>query len=988
MVSGEESLGRGSQWQRWEPHTHAPGTLFNDLFADDWEGYISKLERQTPAICAVGVTDYYLTDKYQQVCAAKAEGRLKDCDLIFPNVELRLSIGAKKAFLNIHLLVDPTDPDHLKELDRFLEGLTFEAFGGETFRCRRSDLIRLGRRATPQLAEESQALKKGAEQFKVDFNELRRNYDRSGWAINNILVAVAGGTNDGTAGLQEASDATLRAEIQRFAHIVFSGNPKDRDFWLGLGALCPDEIRFHFGELKPCMHGSDAHSLERVGAPAGNRYTWVKGISSFDTLRQACVDPNRAYVGEKPPMGATPSQTIDTVTISGAPWARSPVLRLNPGLVAVIGPRGSGKTALADIIARGCDATAERLSPQSFIVRAKHLLAGASVSLTWADGAESDLQSLNTSESLFGWEPPRARYLSQKFVEDLCSSDGMTDDLLREIERVVFDAHPFNERESATNFQEMVDLKAGRYRDIREREEIALANVSDRLGTEIEKERLVESLSKQVTDKEKLIARYVADRAKLLANGSEERLARLEAVTAAAEVVRGYMRVIAAREHSFQSLRDEVDDSRSNQFPEALRRTIQAYAASGLKGDEWDPFALTYRGDVDAAVNTGLEKTKASAASWRGQAPAIREDLNVPYVGADADLQRTPLALLEAEIGRLQQLVGSDRAIASQFVALSRRIDEENAALARLKEKLEDCKQAKERIANLRVDRQAGYARVFEAVVSEQNVLSDLYAPIMKRICGAPGALNKLNFTVRRVANVEQWANQGEALLDLRRQGPFKGRGKLRERAEKLLKQSWETGSVQDVVAAMTQFREETTAEDLRPLQRFDADFRIWAKNFAQWLYRTDHISIRYSVDYEGVDIQNLSPGTRGIVLLLLYLALDDADDRPLIIDQPEENLDPKSIFDELVPLFVRAKESRQVIVVTHNANLVVNTDADQVIIADAGPSVDRQLPPIKYMAGGLEETDIRTAVCKILEGGEPAFKERARRLRIALSRR
>jgi predicted ATPase len=66
----------------------------------------------------------------------------------------------------------------------------------------------------------------------------------------------------------------------------------------------------------------------------------------------------------------------------------------------------------------------------------------------------------------------------------------------------------------------------------------------------------------------------------------------------------------------------------------------------------------------------------------------------------------------------------------------------------------------------------------------------------------------------------------------------------------------------------------------------------------------------------------------------LLYLAIDKEDDRPLIIDQPEENLDPKSIFDELVPLFREVKSRRQIIIVTHNANLVVNTDADQVIVA------------------------------------------------------
>src|SRR5207245_6717013 len=115
-------------------------------------------------------------------------------------------------------------------------------------------------------------------------------------------------------------------------------------------------------------------------------------------------------------------------------------------------------------------------------------------------------------------------------------------------------------------------------------------------------------------------------------------------------------------------------------------------------------------------------------------------------------------------------------------------------------------------------------------------------------------------------------------------------------------------------------------------------EFGAWLERFAQWLFSTEHIRIRYEIAYDGVDIRKLSPGTRGVVLLLLYLSLDDADDRPLIIDQPEENLDPKSVFDELVSLFIAAKSKRQVIIVTHNANLVINTDADQIIVAEAGP--------------------------------------------------
>jgi len=65
--------------------------------------------------------------------------------------------------------------------------------------------------------------------------------------------------------------------------------------------------------------------------------------------------------------------------------------------------------------------------------------------------------------------------------------------------------------------------------------------------------------------------------------------------------------------------------------------------------------------------------------------------------------------------------------------------------------------------------------------------------------------------------------------------------------------------------------------------------------------------------------------------------------------------------------------------------DLVVDTDADRIIIASAGPHPAGGLPPITYTAGGLEDSAMREAVCDILEGGEEAFRERARRLRVRL---
>jgi len=134
------------------------------------------------------------------------------------------------------------------------------------------------------------------------------------WAKSNIIVAVAAGSSDGTSGLRDASDATQRAEVEKFADVIFSSNPNDRDYWLGRRALEPDQIRDRYGALKPCLHGSDAHNALSVGAPEGDRFTWIKGEPIFDSLRQACIVPGgRTYVGNTPPTGATPSQVISKV---------------------------------------------------------------------------------------------------------------------------------------------------------------------------------------------------------------------------------------------------------------------------------------------------------------------------------------------------------------------------------------------------------------------------------------------------------------------------------------------------------------------------------------------------------------------------------------------------------------------------------------------------------------------------------------------------
>lgn len=458
------TLSAGATWLRWEPHIHGPGTLLNDQFkgSDAFNTYLTDLEAVRPRLRAIGITDYYSTEVYELVAGAKRSGRLPHCELIFPNIELRLDVGTVSgSFVNIHLLVCPDEADHLDKIHRFLSLLTFPAHG-DNFHCTKADLIRLGKLTDTSIIDDRKALELGAIQFKVSRTQLQHEYHASDWAKANIVIAVAGGS-DGSGGLDRAADKTLREEIDKFAQVIFASADNQREFWLGKKALTPEKIRSRYRSIKPCMHGSDAHKPEDVGVPKNDKFTWIKGVAQFDSLRQACIDPeSRAFVGQHPPLGANPSQTILEVNINDTSWCETPKLSLNPGLVTIIGARGSGKTALAEIIAGGCDAISygnvDGEMNKSFLNRARPELNGSSVTLNWGSGRDTEVRSLyniNSSPDKF----PMARYLSQQFVDDLCSSDGVTDKLLKEVERIIF-SHTMSTKERALLiFQSCLNLE-------------------------------------------------------------------------------------------------------------------------------------------------------------------------------------------------------------------------------------------------------------------------------------------------------------------------------------------------------------------------------------------------------------------------------------------------------------------------------------------------------------------------------------------------
>ena len=119
--------------------------------------------------------------------------------------------------------------------------------------------------------------------------------------------------------------------------------------------------------------------------------------------------------------------------------------------------------------------------------------------------------------------------------------------------------------------------------------------------------------------------------------------------------------------------------------------------------------------------------------------------------------------------------------------------------------------------------------------------------------------------------------------------------------------------------------------------------------------------------------LEELSGGQR--VSVLLSLLLETTDERPLVIDQPEDELDSRFLFDTVLPALKRLRGRRQLIVATHDANIVVNGDADMVIQLEASARQGRIA-----CAGAIEESAVRDAIVRTVDGGQEAFRLRRRK--------
>ena len=990
------SLLVGSIWRKWDLHLHAPSSVFNNQFPKshglpDWAAYIAKLASLTD-IAVLGVTDYFSIEGYKRVREAQKQGKLDNISLILPNIELRLTMmvptsssgdNAKVKKVNAHVLFSPdVDPVDIEE--HFLRELKFSAIGvpqaeTESWPLHDYHLEQFGTKLKSEHNFQGSPYEVGCRNAAVEFNRVKEILaNRRSIFERRYLVFMA--TENTSLISWDGQGHTIRKVLLAGSDGVF-GTPSERPWYLGKMHPKPEDFAKEFASLKPCVQGSDAHSLEAIGQPINGKFCWVKADPTFEGLRQVVFEPEeRIYLGDQPPLLKHPFHVIKSIEITSAPdWFSYAPLPFNPDLVAIIGGKGAGKSALAELIAYAGGSTffkgqKPRDLQDSFLAKASkkspsnlRTILGATAKLYWLDGSTSHAivnEALN-----HGIEDERVKYLPQKFVERICSPEN-DDDLIKEVERVIFHRIKRVDRLGASSFADLRELKTKSVQVKKASLAETLLELNREVFTAFERYDTREEKRKSLAASRKELAELTKHRP----DTTSVSIADLDQL----RILQERLKLQEAKDSDYRLVITAIEETRARFETMQSRITIYNSEISVLlKKAGIDENLPNLRLEMPTGLLwalTAREKEVTLAVAALRDGPDDGE--NISAITKAIRILSEKLQMTNARKLEFEKYEKDRQALEELVEALDKDITFIEGTL-------------KEELFQKRQERLERYLDYFAILQEEKTALDELYAPLQTALADGGETDRKLQFNSQISFATEAHAATGCELFDNRKKGKFKDKDLLVAELQKLMNELESASFDRDYSRQKLQtFRDnflvdtEEKALDLKDqLKRNKTE-----EDFNNWFYDLKPYSVKYSVTFEGRSLSLLSPGQKGIVLLLVYLEVDQDDQRPLIIDQPEDNLDNLSVYANLIQFFRKRKQTRQIILITHNPNLVVNTDAEQIVVAIYQGD---HLPRIAYRSGALEESrknppGIREQVCAILEGGTEAFQRREEKYSLA----
>jgi len=964
----------GSLWNKWDLHIHTN--------ASDGKGSCQEVldEAVSKNIKCIAVTDHHTVANVDVMKTLAAPMGIS----VISGVEFRTEYG--KA--SVHMI--GLFPDEFNGIVLSAEFLTENILN--QLGITRSKMIQKGREALKKegLSEDAY-FKDGMFRVQVDFRQAAD------------LIHQYGGIVTVHAGSKENSiDKEMKHEGNSAKNVSIEdslGPVKEELFNGGYIDICdltkPKEAIFYLKTFgKPSITTSDAHEINEVGTKA----CWIKADLSFNGLRQILAEPERISFDEPEILNRirrNPDkfiQTLDVRRVQNATmtekWFDNIQIPLNPGLVAVIGNKGSGKSALTDIIALCADSVNQNwafLTPTKFrMAKPFNRSKQTEAYIHWYDNTSSVIKTLDSSSD--ETQPERVKYIPQNFLETLCTTENDRE-FENELKKIIFQylepaqRYGYNDldgvityltKENLASCSEIQSKIKTLNAEIIEKEGMLMPSFREKLANELRYKQ--EQLSNAQSSKpQEVVKPSTEDNPE--AKQIKEEIAKIQ--TQCDNLMITLQTLSKERELIIKSLQDIKTSKerieRLNSQIEVVKADLRLlYVQNQLDIDA--VIGITYNPELIIAKISELSNRLAEIDEQLDENNEQGIKYQQTIISQQLESAKTKLSAPELEYQKylkekqewekmLEDIIGTPEKDGS-IKNLQSRIDYIDHNLSgELSSIIEQRKQC-----------------VVELMNKKHQVLdtyNQLFAPIVKFIEEYRAELKDYPIEFDSTFVIRNFGDRFFDYVSQQVSGSYYGKEQGLSRVMSNI-ENIEISSIQSFVDFACLINDDLLY-DKRDGQNDPRSVEVQLKKghtkqeLYDFIYGMEYVCPFFQLTMNEKPLSSLSPGERGALLLLLYLFID-MDDKPLIIDQPEENLDNESVFRYLVHFIKVAKKKRQIIMVTHNPNLAVVCDADQIIQM----KIDKlNGNTVTYSSGAIENPTMNKIIVDILEGTYPAFHNR-----------
>jgi ABC-type lipoprotein export system ATPase subunit len=752
----------------------------------------------------------------------------------------------------------------------------------------------------------------------------------------------------------------------------------------------------NIGFKLPMVICSDNHDIKEYVL---KHNCWIKADVTFKGLKQILNEQDRVFIGTTPLIHAKVQNNrtkyinklaikpIDKYDGKYGRWFQNVEIPLNHELVAIIGNKGSGKSAIADIIAL-CG-NYKNQNDFSFLKRdrfrdGKHAN-NFEATLTWESGVSNTkiLSNDNTIEDI-----ETIKYLPQGYFERLTNDFNSIQEFRKEIESIVFTHINGDDKIGFSSFEEL----------IRKRKESIAHDIH------IIKEKLDE-INKSIFEKEKkLNIAYKNSIDAQIKKKKEELSALIEPIEVKnpnddpqnAEKNKEINNKIAELKTSISKLETDIQET-SKQKREVLqeindlkglRQKLKSKEEELLNfATETKDFLEKYNLPINDILTFRFEYTKLddllsgkesllkSHKTHLGELPSETdgfESLSIQLSKKNKELETIQKTLGEEDKKYQQYLLDK-----KNWEANKNKITGNEEAPNTLKYFEKELKYITECLQNELITERNSRIEITKSIYEKMEVILDIYRSVKSTIDSIisenSDLLGQYKINIDASFNIKMdFQKNFLNYISLNKSGTYYGKENAENQVNELIK-STDFDDIKQISLLLSNIVDSFFNDKRNNKQMFIDNQVENVVELYNYLFSLDFLDYNYELKQGEKNLEQLSPGEKGALLLIFYLLLDN-NDIPLIIDQPEDNLDNHSVANILVPFIKKAKAKRQIILVTHNPNLAVVADAEQVIYVELDKEQDNTFD---FKSGSIENPVINECIVKVLEGAMPAFNKR-----------